>query len=309
MRLATIDVGTNTALLLVADVTEEAGIQVVHEAERFVRLGQGVDRDGRINDDALERLRRVLLAYRETAERYDVRTFIVAGTSASRDAQNQTELITFVRQQVGLDYEILSGEDEARWSFAGTVSAFPELQGRCAVLDVGGGSTELVLGEPGALPASAHSFNVGSVRLSERHFDRQPPSRKAVARAEADVRAALVGTSVALDASVPLIGTAGTPLCLAHVEGWSWEALYNGEAVLDAATIHQWRERLFFLTHDEVLDLAPRVMPGRADVFPTAVLILDVFMQHFGLPSCRISLRGLRHGLALRYLEQELQAG
>lgn len=309
MRLATIDVGTNTALLLVTEVTDAGHLRPLHEAERFVRLGQGVDGSGRINEEALERLRRVLLAYRETAERYDVRTFVVTGTSASRDAKNQEDLITFVRQQVGVDYEILSGDAEARWSFAGTVSAFPALQGPCAVLDVGGGSTELIVGTPGAVPARVHSFNVGSVRLTERHLTSQPPAPDAIAQAEADVREILATTSVAVDPHIPFIGTAGTPLCLAYVEGWSWADLEAGNAVLEANTVRQWRNRLFQLSHDEVLDLAPNVMQGRADVFPTAVLILDVFMQHFGFTSCRVSLRGLRHGLALRYLEQALQTG
>lgn len=307
MRLATIDVGTNTALLLIADVSARGGMRPVHEAERFVRLGEGVDASGRIGKAALERLGRVLLAYRETAERYRVTKVVVAGTSASRDARNGDALVEFVRRETGLDYEILSGEAEARWSFAGTVSDFPDLEGPCAVLDIGGGSTELVVGIPGGPPSFVHSFDVGSVRLAERYFDAQAPAPEAVVRAEAFVRQALdAGPPVPLHTGIPLVGTAGTPHCLAAVCGWSREAIRAGRASLDAGTVRSWRHRLLDLDYDAVMALAPDVMAGRADVFPAAVLILDLVLRRFEVPNCRVGVRGLRHGLALRFLEEVL---
>ena len=121
-RIATIDVGTNTALLLVADIAANRMVPV-YEEQRFVRLGEGVDSTKRISEAAMERLRAALLVYLGVAEEMGAGQIIVGATSASRDAANKAALINFIRRETGLVYEILSGEEEARWSFAGAVSA------------------------------------------------------------------------------------------------------------------------------------------------------------------------------------------
>ena len=310
MRIAVIDVGTNTALLLIAERTADGRLRALHEASRFVRLGEGVDAARRIGTAALERLRTALLDYRAQAEAWDAHPILVAGTSASRDAENRDELVAFVRHETGLRYEVLSGEDEARWSFEGAVSAFDERPGPCIVFDVGGGSTEVVAGTPGDAREPARltfrrSLDVGAVRLTERCFEAQPPPPDGVEAARTLIDHALEAVPMPAPGT-PLIGAAGTAVSLAlvHHGARAWAGLPPGDVTLTRADVRRWRERLLAATFDEVLALNPAVMAGRADVFPAGVLVFERVMRRLGTPVCRISPRGLRHGLALRFFRQ-----
>ncbi len=305
MIIATIDVGTNTALLLVAKVDAQGAMTPLHEVERFIRLGEGVDATGRITGAAMHRLCAALLAYRALAERYGAAHIHIGATSASRDAENQTDLVDVVRRETGLAYGILSGEEEAVLSFRGAVSAFDDLSGPCAVIDIGGGSTELVVGEAEGEVAFRCSLDVGSVRLTERFFAEQPPSPRAVEKADAFVRRVLGSVDAPLDDGIPLIGAAGTAVALAlvHHGAGSWSEMGVPHATLSAADVHAWRERLLAMAFDAVQALNPAVMQGRADVFAAGVLLLDAVLRRYGLPACRVSPRSLRHGLALRFAQ------
>lgn len=310
MTLATIDVGTNTALLLVAAWDGHA-LTPLHDARRVVRLGEGVDATGRVSEAAMARLREALLAHRQAAEARSAEQIIVGATSASRDAENQGELVDFVRRETGLDYEILSGEAEARWSFAAAVRAAGDLGGRCAVVDIGGGSTEIALGDAGAgTVGHRRSWQAGTVRLTERYFTSQPPSPEEVAAAEQFVNDLLADAALPLDAQTPLIGTAGTivSLALVHHGASAWSELGAGPVVLTQDDVRHWRDRLLVASYDEVFALDPDVMAGRADVFPAGVLLLDAVMRAAGAKVCRVSPWGLRHGLALRHVQQHERA-
>ncbi|GIV59305.1 MAG: exopolyphosphatase [Rhodothermaceae bacterium] len=307
MRLATIDVGTNTALLLVAEQAPGGRLRVLYEESRVIRLGEGVDRSRVIRPEAMARLRDALLAYRHVADTYGVQATVVAGTSASRDAENRDELVAFVRRETGLAYEILSGDEEARWSFAGAVSAFDDLRGPCIVFDIGGGSTEVVEGEagPDGTPRLTFrtSLDVGTVRLAERYFATQPPPAGAVAAVRAALEAAFSVARLPGAAGRPLIGAAGTAVVLALLHR-GLSAWPPGGVTLTRADVVRWRRRLLAATYDEVLALNPALMTGRADVFPTGVLLFEALMRHTGAAACRVSPRSLRHGLALRFFHQ-----
>lgn len=298
MKIAAIDVGTNTAKLLVA-VLEDGRLRPLVEEARYVRLGEGMGRNGRVGTPALKRLERALTAFKCTAASAGVGAVVACGTSASRDAENRDELIRFVREATGMDYEILSGEEEAAWSFAGALSAFDEEIGLCVMLDIGGGSTEVVVGETGPPPRIAYrrSLQLGTVRLSERFFSAQPPARSEVQKAREEVVRCLQKVEVSPERELPLIGSSGTLKVLARLHAPGNDL----PLTLSRADVHRWRERLLALSYDEVLALNPSLMQGRADVFPAGVLILDLFMERFGFARCRVSPRGLRHGLALRY--------
>ena len=303
MTIATIDVGTNTALLLVANVHNDGALKVLHEAERFVRLGEGVDATGCITEAAMARLRTALLAYRTQAEDMGASTICIGATSASRDARNKAELIDFVRRETGLSYQILSGEEEAILTFRGAISAFTAGKGPRAVIDIGGGSTEIIVGDEEDVSFRC-SLDIGSVRLTERYFMAQPPGPDAIARAEQAVREAIEAADIPLSSSIPLIGAAGTLVALALVHtAMGMQERTRTTVTLSASDIHAWRTRLLRHTRDEVLAIDPAVMEGRADVFPAGVLLLDVVMQHFHCPACRVSPRGLRHGLAIHWAQ------
>ena len=306
MTIATIDVGTNTVFLLVARITEDGSVNPLHEVKRIVRVGEGVDATGRVGETAMRRLCEALLEYQRLAQEYGATRIIVGATSASRDADNQAELIADVRRETGLHYEILSGEAEAKWTFRGAISVLTDLKGTCAVLDIGGGSTEIVAGDTEGELTYHRSLNIGALRLTERFFSSLPPGPAEIDRAEALIARLLDEADCPLLDAWPLIGAAETTGALALVRGGvtSWNALDASKVALTADEVHYWRSRLLRSTAEEVLALNPVVLKDRADVFPASVLILDTFMQRFGLPVCRVSPRGLRHGLALRFVDQ-----
>jgi len=315
MRLATIDVGTNTAQLLVVEHTG-TGLRRLHAAERFVRLGEGIDASGRIGKAARERLLDTLRDHLHAARAYDVDRLSAAGTSALRDATNRNAILTAVRNELGLSVEILSGAEEAAWSFAAACAAFDALSGRCLVVDVGGGSTELIAGTdphrhrpsyPDAIEDHV-SLDIGCVRLTERCFTSQPPSPDAVDAAERVIDEALATQGLEVGGSPTLIGTAGTATALALVHAGpdsTWDALHGGGFVLSRSDVRHWRDRLLRLSVDDIRALHPSAMEGRADVFPIGVVLLDRIMAHYGLDDLRVSPYELRHGLALRALTSE----
>lgn len=307
-RVAAIDVGTNTAQLLVADVADGAIVRRVHTDERFVRLGEGVDASGQIGAPALERLLDALRTQQAMAERHGAETIVVGATSASRDAANRQAVIDAVRQKTGLPYEILSGQEEAIWTFAAACDEYPAA-GRTVVIDIGGGSTEIIAGSGrGRGPEDVHSrcsLDIGSVRLTERFFDALPPSDEAVQRAIACIGAALASASVPAGGGATLIGTSGTTEALALVHAGpssTLDALDAPARRLSAAAIRRWRADLLGRSAEAIRALHPAAMLGRADVFPMGVLILDRCLHAMGVDACRVSAHQLRHGLILRGL-------
>lgn len=288
MRICAIDVGTNTVNSLVADIAH-GRLVVLADEERFARLGQGVDAAGRLAPEAIDRVVDRLAQSLETAQRHSVSRVVIGATSASRDASNVGDLQTRVRDELGLDYTVISGADEARLSFLGALAMLPALD-RAVVFDVGGGSTEIASGARGAAPAFSTSLNVGTVRLTERHSAIPPVGPGPLAAVEADVRAALESVPPEAWATGPLVGTGSTAKVIAH--------LASGAAV-SAGAIRESRERLASLTPEALLALAPDVMTGRADVALTALVIVQTILDVAGAPGFTASAGGLRHGLAL----------
>lgn len=293
MPFAIVDVGTNTAKLLVAEHAED-GLRTVRETARVVRLGEGLDRSGHVTDAALVRLRAALQAFVAIADEEEAAIVSVCGTSASRDAANARTLRALVHEATGCAYEILSGEEEARWTYVGTCSAFDDLEGAAVVLDIGGGSTEFVLGLAGQRIIFWRSLQVGTVRLTERCFTTQPPAPQEVTAAEAMMDDLLNDVQVPLAPDTTFVGGSGTVRVLARLAGCPIPG------ALGAGTVRRWRDRLLAMSYDETFALDPTLMQGRADVFAAGVLVLDAVMTRFGLAACRVSPHGLRHGLVLR---------
>ncbi|MFP4227564.1 MAG: exopolyphosphatase [Salinivenus sp.] len=312
MRLAVIDIGTNTVQLLIADV-DGHDVRRRHVAERFVRLGEGVDASGRIEPAAQDRLLDALRAHQRIVRAHQVDDVMVAGTSALRDATNRLSVRKTVEHELGWTIKILSGATEAAWSFAAACDAVEDLTGPCLVIDIGGGSTELISGRAPAThyphyPEAIRdrvSLPLGCVRLTERCFDRQPPTPESVADATRLIQDTLAATSFAVDPDPLVIGTAGTATALARVHAGpnsSWDALHGAGFHLSHADVQHWRERLFRLSADDILALHPEAMQGRADVFPVGVLLLDCLLHHFEHDGLHVSPYELRHGLVLQSL-------
>lgn len=265
MRIATIDVGTNSAELLVAEVGSGA-IRTVYEDECFVRLGEGVDAHGIVNEAALDRLKSALLGLRDAAQSHGAGRILVGATSASRDAANKQAIVDAVRRETGLEYDILSGVEEATWTFLAACMADAG-QGSCAVFDIGGGSTEVIVGDRGGRGPEAitfrHSFNIGTVRLTERFFGHLPPRPDAIERAEAFIRQQLDVVAMPIDPAMPVLGNSGTAVALALVHAGpeaAWDELTANQHILSGADVRQWRERILACTADEVMALHPTAM-------------------------------------------------
>jgi exopolyphosphatase/guanosine-5'-triphosphate,3'-diphosphate pyrophosphatase len=316
-RAAAIDIGTNTVLLLVVERRMVGGastlVPVLERAE-ITRLGQGVDRTRTLAPEAVERTLAVLASYADDLRRLGVERCEAVGTSAMRDAAGGPELRARARAVLGFEPRVIAGDEEARLTFLGGLSGLERVAGHDEphrhplVFDIGGGSTEFILGagrrnEPRI--ACATSLDVGSVRLTERHVRSDPPS--------ADDRKALdLGIRDALDAglnaapwsglapdAIELVGVAGTLTTLA--------AIARKVEPYDGARVHGLR-----LGRDEIADVAARLescsleercsMPGlspkRADVIVAGARLCLAILDRFGAQTVTVSDRGVRWGLA-----------
>ena len=295
MRVAAIDCGTNTIKLLIGALPE-----VDVREMRMVRLGQDLDRTGRIADEALVRAFGAIEEYAELIRSYDVppqRVRFVA-TSASRDAANADVFVAGVRARLGVEPEVVSGDVEAALSFDGAVRnlrATPETP--VLVVDIGGGSTELILGA--TAPEAADSMDVGSVRLHERHLHSDPPTSGEIAACVADIEAHLDACPVPPADAATVVGVAGTVTQLAAVvlELTAYDRAAVDQLVLPAEQVFATVERLLAMTVAERRAL-PAMHPGRADVIGAGVLILDRVLRRTGAPSLVVSDSDILDGIA-----------
>lgn len=313
-RVATIDVGTNTALLFVAGWRDGRMLDL-DGASGFVRLGEGVDASGRVGSAALGRLESVLTSHMERLGPWEVDRVIVTGTSASRDAANADDIRAVVRRVTGSELTIISGEEEARVTFDGAMAGLEGFDPQwskldpdtlATIIDVGGGSTEFVQGQAGGGGIRfARSLNMGSVRMSERFFSTQPPSRHEVDKAAEAFRSLM---DAHLEGAAPgpvCVGASGTAviLSLLHHGRTSMKDMADGSH-LSLAQVRQWSDRLLGLTRQEVLDLIPRHGKGREDVFAAGVLILRLAMEWLGAETLFVSPNGVRQGVALGHFRR-----
>ncbi|WP_330271088.1 Ppx/GppA family phosphatase [Lentzea sp. NBC_00516] len=284
-RVAAIDCGTNSIRLLIADVTKRedgtAWLRDVHREMKIVRLGQGVDATGRLHPDAIERTRQALLDYARTMQRKGVEVARMVATSATRDASNRDEFFGMTESILGAPAEVITGDEEARLSYLGAVADLDPDEGPFLVTDLGGGSTEFVLGT-GPDVEAARSMDIGCVRLTERFIHSDPPKKDEIEQAEAFARAAIKEAFevVPVEKAKTWIGVAGTVTTLsALVQGLE---VYNSDDIhLSRITLDNVREitdRILSMTHDERASLGP-MHPGRVDVICGGAVVLRAIAE------------------------------
>ena len=301
VRVAGIDCGTNSIRLLIADLTE-GRLHDVHREMRVVRLGQGVDRTGRLAPEALARTRHALRDYAELIRQNQVEQVRMVATSATRDAINADEFAALVTDVLGVAPEVITGLAEAELSFSGAVGTLPGLgAGPVLLADIGGGSTELVLGT-GARVSAAHSMNVGCVRMSERHLHDDPPTPGQVEAVVSDLQAALrrASVDVPMAAAETFVGVAGTVTTMV--------AIAIGLPAYDPTAIHGTAisfDRVCAVT-DELLAMTraeraalPVMHPGRVDVIGGGALVLRSVMEFAGAAEVIASEHDILDGIAL----------
>ena len=275
-RVAGIDCGTNSIRLLVADVDPATGALVdVERTMEVVRLGQGVDRTGRLAPEALERALAATRRYAARCAELGVEAIRFVATSATRDAENRREFVDGVRTAIGVEPEVIEGAEEARLSFRGATGVLGSRHpGPLLVVDLGGGSTELVLGTDA--PIAAYSMDVGCVRMTERHLHSDPPTTSEIAAAAADVRAALDAASamVPLERTVTLVGLSGTVTTVtAHALGLPrYDPHVIDGTVLPVEVVLAAADDLLHRTHAQRAALG-FMHPGRVDVIGAGALV------------------------------------
>ena len=300
MKVGVIDIGTNTVLLLIAGHDTAGRLETIVDLQRTPRLGQGVDARRVLDQGSISRVLVVLKEYRTILEQTGVGKTIVAATSAVRDAANKENFREEVRKQTGYDIEILSGEDEAGWTFRGAISGLPQVR-HATVIDIGGGSTEITSGTSQGI-GQATSLDIGAVRLTERFLGHQPPDKESVARMESWLSGQL-GILSKPGGETEIIGVAGTATSLASLDLGltTFDRAADAGHRLTRDTIEQIYRELWRRTPEEIRGMSA-VLEGREDIITAGTAILLGIMRHFGATSLIVSERGIRYGLALREL-------
>ncbi|SCL27752.1 exopolyphosphatase / guanosine-5'-triphosphate,3'-diphosphate pyrophosphatase [Micromonospora nigra] len=306
-RVAAIDCGTNSIRLLVADLPDpaagpQAPLTDLSRRMEIVRLGQGVDRTGRLAPEAIERTRVALASFAADIDRLGAGRVRMCATSASRDAQNAAEFREMVQRTLGVAPEVVTGDEEARLSFTGAVRGLPaDARPPYLVVDIGGGSTEFVVGTREGGVEAAISMDIGCVRMTERHLHGDPPGPDEVAAAQADIAAAVDRALEAVPgrSAATLVGLAGSVTTVV--------AIAQGLTAYEPERIHHARvsyDRVAEVTADllaksrEQRLAIPVMHPGRADVIGAGALVLRVIMERSGLGTVVASEHDILDGIA-----------
>jgi exopolyphosphatase/guanosine-5'-triphosphate,3'-diphosphate pyrophosphatase len=303
-RVAAVDCGTNSLRLLLADIDpDRAELTDVTRRMEIVRLGQGVDRTGQLAPEALARTMAVLRDYADVISGSGAQAVRMVATSATRDAANAAEFVRQVKEVLSVAPEVLTGAEEAVLSFTGAtaeLAAGPD-RGPFLVADIGGGSTEFVLGPAGGPPAHTISVNIGCVRMTERHLHGDPPAGQQVAAAIADIDAALdaVAAAVPVRQARTLIGLAGSVTTVAGIamDLPAYDAARIHHARVSAADVHAVMHGLLAQTRAERAVIGV-MHPGRVDVIGGGALVLDRIMERFGFAGVLVSEHDILDGMA-----------
>jgi exopolyphosphatase/guanosine-5'-triphosphate,3'-diphosphate pyrophosphatase len=301
-RVAAVDCGTNTIKLLVADIDKDAGTQddLVREL-RIVRLGQDVDRTGRLADEALARVFAAADEYAALVSAQHVDAVRFVATSATRDADNAHVFAEGVRSRLGVGLEVVSGTEEAQLSYAGATRSLPVVPFPVAVLDIGGGSTELIVGASPGQVTAARSLDIGSVRITERLMPSDPPTSsevEAATRAVDEALDTLPTYGVRLGEAPTLIGVAGTVTTVAALllglDRWDRDQVHHSS--FPVADVHHLVTRLLSMT---VIERERAGVPaGRSDVIGAGAVILDRVLQRSAAQRLTVSDSDILDGIA-----------
>jgi exopolyphosphatase/guanosine-5'-triphosphate,3'-diphosphate pyrophosphatase len=286
--VAGIDCGTNSVRLLVAEIGPDGRLADLAREMRIVRLGQGVDRTGRLAPEAIERTRLALVEYAGLISQHHAETIRMVATSATRDAENRADFTDMVVSVLGISPEVIAGSAEAELSFRGAAGGIGPVTAPLLVADVGGGSTELVLGDPSdeQVKLQARSMDIGCVRMTERHLRADPPTAAQVDAARRDIVAAIdqARADVPIELAATVVGVAGTVTTMAalllKLDEYDAAAIHG--STMTADQIHELTDRLLAMTHDERAAL-PVMHPGRVDVIGGGALVVSELVRASGV--------------------------
>ena len=297
-RVAAIDCGTNSIRLLIADISDGKFLEVLREME-IVRLGQGVDQTKSFHPDAIKRTLAATKKFSGLIQSKGVEKIRFCATSATRDATNRNLFIDGVREILGVEVEVIPGEEEAALSFSGATKELNQSESPFLVVDIGGGSTEFVIGQKEV--SSAKSVNVGCVRMSERHLNQQPPTSAQIHAAIIDIDMAIAEAArvVPITTAQTLIAVAGTATTVAaaalDLSSYDRHAIHLSR--ISAENVHKVAAMFQHLTRDEIADLG-YMHSGRVDVITAGALVLSRVMAATGATEFVASESDILDGMA-----------
>ncbi len=297
-RVAGLDIGTNTILMLIAEAGDDGHLNVIADCHDIARLGENLRRTGEISVEAAARAEAVLGRYRAICLDSGVTDIVAAGTSAMRDARNGKETADRLSRVIGSDIQIISGVDEARLSYFGSVEESP-----ASLIDIGGGSTEIISGSEGRI-LNRVSLDVGVVKVTEEVMPEHPPAPSDIVAARKMISGYFSSLSPDF-LSGRMYAVAGTPTTLAQI------AL--GLDYYDAGMVEGYSMKLsqieqiaHLLQSMELVGIIEKwnIHPQRADVLIAGTLILEEAMRYFSVRECTVSIKGLRYGLVKEFLAE-----
>jgi len=303
MKVAALDLGTNSFLCLIVEGDKSGIKKVLSDQVKVVRLGQGVGQTGAFHPEALKRAKECLTEFKKEIDRHHVDRILAMATSAARDAKNGEELFK-IGKELSIPIEIIPGADEARITFAGATEDELKENGNIAVVDVGGGSTEFIVGNRKELHFSK-SLNIGGVRLTEKFISAQPISslERAAVEKFIDEQIASIIPQIKAHPIDEILAVAGTPSALAVADIGSFDPKKIQGYVLDQAKLKKWCDLFASTTTQEKTDKY-NIEPGRADIIFVGATILHRFLVHANKPSMKVSIKGVRYGVALEALSR-----
>ncbi|HKI78637.1 MAG TPA: hypothetical protein VKA26_08865 [Ignavibacteriaceae bacterium] len=304
MIIASIDIGTNTVLLLLANVDRNGRITTILDEYRIPRIGKSLSLGNEISDIKIQELLDVLDAYKEKIEKYNCDNVLISATNAFRIANNSGKICQIIKNKFGWDINVISEQDEAMLSFLGAITNKP-VNHKYLVIDIGGGSTELIFGTSNLINYRK-SFQVGVVSGSEKYFKNDPPKIKEIADFRGylgNIFNELKEIKYAPDFTIALAGTPTTLACIKnHMEQFDEQAIENSELTL--IDVKEIIEVLSKINHNQIKEKYGSVVIGREDLILAGSIILCNLMILLNLVKVKVSTKGIRYGAIVDYLNK-----
>lgn len=305
MNVASIDIGSNTVLLLIAKVDEKnKTFETILNRYEIPRLGKGLDEKGRISNDRIEMLLEILKSYAELIEQNNCDRVLCTATNAMRVAENSEEIVQKVKSELGIEIDVISGEREAELSYKGAASILPEVSEK-VVLDIGGGSTEIIFGSGNEMKFRK-SFPIGAVNQTEKYIKQTPPLPKEIDSLKNELEKRFTELQNLFEKNIPLIAVAGTPTSLAAIANQLSE--YDEDIVEGFQLTHN---KLSDFIHEfsikkpeEILEKYGKIIRGREDVILAGSLILQHILTNTENEYCTVTGKGIRYGSVVDFIEK-----
>jgi exopolyphosphatase/guanosine-5'-triphosphate,3'-diphosphate pyrophosphatase len=307
MNIASIDIGSNTILMLITEIdTKSQNIKTLRNEYRTPRLGRGLTPGKPISDESLNKMYDVFDDYFHLIEKYDCKKVIASATNALRIASNANEIIADIKKKYSLDINVLSGEEEAEYSFLGASTTLPETNEKI-VVDIGGGSTELIYGKDDEI-IYRKSFPVGAVSITEEFVNHNPPLSSELEQIESKLNDTFSEIRNQFPKNLDAIAVAGTPTTLACINQGLSE--YVEDEIEGAVLTQKNFEKLIDIFSDmrsqNILKKYGKIVRGREDVILEGTMILNEIMNFLELDKFYVSGKGIRYGAVVKYLKGEM---